>query len=384
MEADLGELLASLEALATESLAHDIGWRFLKLGRRIERAGHLLFLARALLLPGWEEGEPPPAPTEFRLQTLLHFTENLFTYRGVYHGIYHPASILAWLLGAPENPRGLRFQADAIAEHLGALPEDLAPRAVSALRGTAFRLVSAAKLLDPAGLARDPARAGAFFAETRRDRRGIERSPDPDLFQPHGGSGPPERRNGLKRAAHAPLPRHPRHALCARLHGDDRLAAPAPAAQHEAAQHCDAFELKISPHPADLAARVDYFGNKQHIFTLHEAHAELRITTRSLVRREEPVLPMPGLTPPVADLRSLVDAAVAAGEFQLEQFRHASPLVPLLPAARSLVAGLTADLDPGRTPAMAWLAVLGTRFCEAFIFDPGGDAHLDSAWPRSW
>jgi len=166
LEADLGELLASLEALATESLAHDIGWRFLKLGRRIERAGHLLFLARALLLPGWEEGEPPPAPTEFRLQTLLHFTENLFTYRGVYHGIYHPASILAWLLGAPENPRGLRFQADAIAEHLGALPEDLAPRAVSALRGTAFRLVSAAKLLDPAGLARDPARAGAFFAET--------------------------------------------------------------------------------------------------------------------------------------------------------------------------------------------------------------------------
>ena len=139
--------------------------------------------------------------------------------------------------------------------------------------------------------------------------------------------------------------------------------------KHEAAQHCDAFELRISPHPADLAARVDYFGNKQHIFTLHEPHAELRITTRSLVRREEPVLPMPGLTPTVADLRGLVDAAVAADDFQLEQFRHASALVPLLPAARSLVGGLTADLDPNRTPAMAWLAVLGARFCEAFIFD---------------
>ncbi len=139
--------------------------------------------------------------------------------------------------------------------------------------------------------------------------------------------------------------------------------------KHEAAQHCDAFELKISPHPGDLAARVDYFGNKQHIFTLHEPHAELRITTRSLVRREEPVLPMPGLTPPVADLRGLVDAAVAGDDFQLEQFRHASALVPLLPAARSLVGGLTADLDPNRTPAMAWLAVLGARFCEAFIFD---------------
>jgi transglutaminase-like putative cysteine protease len=138
--------------------------------------------------------------------------------------------------------------------------------------------------------------------------------------------------------------------------------------RHEATQHCDAFELEIAPHPGDLAARIDYFGNKQHIFSLREPHAELRITSRSLVRRDEPALPMPGLTPLLGELRGLVAAAVA-DDFTLEQFLHPSPLVPLLPAARSMAAGLTADLDPARTSVMEWLAVLGARFGETFTFD---------------
>jgi uncharacterized circularly permuted ATP-grasp superfamily protein/uncharacterized alpha-E superfamily protein len=165
MEADLGQPLASLEALATESLAHDTGWRFMKLGRRLERARHVVFLADELLLPERPEGEQPGLPSEFRLQTLLHFSESLFTYRSIFHGVYRPASILAWLLCAPENPRGLRFQADRIAEHVAALPEELAPRAVSGLRATAFRLASSTKLADPTALAGNPAKVQAFLSE---------------------------------------------------------------------------------------------------------------------------------------------------------------------------------------------------------------------------
>jgi len=155
---DLGQLLASLEALA-----HDTGWNFLKLGLRVERARHIVFLADELLLPERPEGEFVDPPSELRLQTLLHYTACLFTYRGIYHGVFEPASILAWLIGAPENPRGLRFQADRIAEHVAALPEELAPRAVSALRATAFRLVSNAKLTEPSVLANDPLQAQVFF-----------------------------------------------------------------------------------------------------------------------------------------------------------------------------------------------------------------------------
>jgi uncharacterized circularly permuted ATP-grasp superfamily protein/uncharacterized alpha-E superfamily protein len=160
---DLGQQLASLEALGSETLAHDTGWHFLRLGLRVERAWHIVSLADELLLPERPEGEPARQPSEFRLQTLLHHTACLFTYRSLYHGVFQPTSILAWLIGAPENPRGLRFQADRIAEHVAALPEELAPRAVSGLRAIAFRLVSNAKLIEPSVLAQDPVQAQAFF-----------------------------------------------------------------------------------------------------------------------------------------------------------------------------------------------------------------------------
>jgi transglutaminase-like putative cysteine protease len=139
--------------------------------------------------------------------------------------------------------------------------------------------------------------------------------------------------------------------------------------RHEAAQHCNAFELEISPHPLDLAARTDYFGNKQHIFTLREPHEELSITSRSVVRRDEPILPMAGLTPSLLDARALVPRAIASEDFTLEQFRHASPLVPLLPEARELAAELTHDLDAGSTSVLTWLGELGNRFNDAFTFD---------------
>jgi uncharacterized alpha-E superfamily protein len=160
---DLGHLLASLEALGSETLAHDTGWHFLNLGLRIERARHIVFLADELLLPERPAGEPVQPPSELRLQTLLHYSACLFTYRRRYHGVFHPESILGWLIGSSENPRGLRFQADRIAEHVAALPEELAPRAVSTLRHTAFRLLSNVKLAEPAALADDPLQAQAFF-----------------------------------------------------------------------------------------------------------------------------------------------------------------------------------------------------------------------------
>jgi transglutaminase-like putative cysteine protease len=138
--------------------------------------------------------------------------------------------------------------------------------------------------------------------------------------------------------------------------------------RNEAAQHCDLFELQIAPHPNDLASRFDYFGNKQHLFTLREPHHELTITSRSSVRREEPTLPMAGLTPALGEIAGLVDKAVLEDDFTLEQFLNASPLVPLLPEARTLVDELGGDLGPGAS-AMDWLARLGEGFSRTFVFD---------------
>jgi transglutaminase-like putative cysteine protease len=137
--------------------------------------------------------------------------------------------------------------------------------------------------------------------------------------------------------------------------------------RHEPAQHCNSFELEVSPHPSDLASRVDFFGNKQHIVTLHEPHKELSIMSRSIVTREEPALPMAGLTPPLAEARDRVDAALIGDDFTLEQFRHPSRFVPFVSGALALVdeLGVTDYM-----PALEWFSELGQRFQRAFTYDP--------------
>lgn len=139
--------------------------------------------------------------------------------------------------------------------------------------------------------------------------------------------------------------------------------------RNEAAQHCESFELQVAPHPQDLTSRTDYFGNKQHLFTLREPHRDLTITSRSHVRREEPVLPMYGLTPALDEVAGLVDRAVLEDDFSLEQFLHPSPMVPLLTEARELSFELGDQLG-GSTPLLEWLSIVGERFRAAFTFDP--------------
>lgn len=136
--------------------------------------------------------------------------------------------------------------------------------------------------------------------------------------------------------------------------------------RHEPAQHCNSFELEVSPHPGDLTSRVDFFGNKQHIVTLHEPHKELSILSRSIVTRDEPVLPMPGLTPTLAEARERVDAVVLAEDFTVEQYRHPSRFVPFVAGAAALADefGLTDSM-----PALEWLETLGRKFHAAFIYD---------------
>lgn len=154
-----------------------------------------------------------------------------------------------------------------------------------------------------------------------------------------------------------------------------RHTAPATAAwqslhlqpRDEPAQRPLDFDLELAPAPGDLAARTDYFGNTQHVFTLREPHGELTITGRSRVQRAEITLPMPGLTPSLTAARELVAEGIAAGpDFALEQYLHASEHVPLPPAARDLAAGL----DENDPPVLAWLQALGERFAAEFTFDP--------------
>lgn len=136
--------------------------------------------------------------------------------------------------------------------------------------------------------------------------------------------------------------------------------------REEPAQRCETFDLEVSPLPGNVASRLDFFGNTQHVLTLHEAHRELSITSRSRVQRDEPVWPGPNSTPSLAEAKELVDQAVLFEDFTLEQFRHASRFVPLIAGAGALAEelGLTPD-----QPLFEWLGLLGGRFHNAFIYD---------------
>jgi len=159
----LRQQLTALEGLTLETMTHDTGWHFLQLGRRIERARQQLNLLQSLL-----PLTPDKPTTEFRLQTLLHLADSLFTYRHAYHGAIDTATALDWLVISADNPRSVRYQADAIIHHLDVLPVDLAPRSVGALRLQSLRVLGEIALIDAAHLATDPAVAGKMFREQQQ------------------------------------------------------------------------------------------------------------------------------------------------------------------------------------------------------------------------
>jgi len=108
-------------------------------------------------------------PTEFRLQTVLHFAESLFSYRTVFRGALDATAALDWLFLSPENPRGLRYQIEAINDHLSTLPEALSPLAVGELRTLAFRVLSDVRLANLGELATNPAAALTALGSLQND-----------------------------------------------------------------------------------------------------------------------------------------------------------------------------------------------------------------------
>lgn len=124
------------------------------------------------------------------------------------------------------------------------------------------------------------------------------------------------------------------------------------------------FELDISPRARDLAERRDSFGNALHVFSVRESHAEFRVSTTTLVRREttraRPALA--NLT--LAEAPAATDANILAGDFALEQFRHPTEFVPAAPAVTELTGQLSPDLD-----LVEAIAALGKIFQRDFTFD---------------
>jgi uncharacterized circularly permuted ATP-grasp superfamily protein/uncharacterized alpha-E superfamily protein len=110
-------LLAALSGLVMDSMSRGHGWRFLEMGRRLERALSLTVTIDATLTAA-RPAEP------FVLEALLEAADSAITYRRRYLASLHAAAVLDLLLTDPTNPRSVVFQLAALLEHVVKLPHE--------------------------------------------------------------------------------------------------------------------------------------------------------------------------------------------------------------------------------------------------------------------
>ncbi len=107
-------IIAALSGLAQENMTQRAGWRFLELGRRIERALVTCRLVRSFAYgPSIEGG----------LDVLLELADSQITYRQRYLMVAALAPVVDLIMLDPNNPRSVVFQLDRIEAHLAALPK---------------------------------------------------------------------------------------------------------------------------------------------------------------------------------------------------------------------------------------------------------------------
>jgi len=115
---DLGiQRLAAFSGMGVENMTRSFGWRFLDMGRRIERSVQTSALLESLL----DAGDPED---DGSLILLLEIADSFMTYRSRYLLTPQLAPVLDLLLLDETNPRSVLFQLEALAEHLEALPRD--------------------------------------------------------------------------------------------------------------------------------------------------------------------------------------------------------------------------------------------------------------------
>jgi uncharacterized circularly permuted ATP-grasp superfamily protein/uncharacterized alpha-E superfamily protein len=153
--------MAAFQGLTTESMTRGMGWRFMDLGRRIERATATSSLLRALL------ADPPGGVPHARhagrderpvLDVALEIMASSMTYRSRYRSRVAAMPILDLLILDETNPRALAHQLAVIRDHADALhrPVGVAGRAPE--QRHALAMLSQTQLADATTLAApDPA-----------------------------------------------------------------------------------------------------------------------------------------------------------------------------------------------------------------------------------
>jgi uncharacterized alpha-E superfamily protein len=162
------ELLSAFSGMERENITRGLGWLFLSLGRRLERAIHLTRQLREITKPLAEQDWP-------LLECLLEVGDSSMTYRSRYYTTLQPLAVLDVLMADESNPRSLDFQLAHVADIYARLPRHLPvelqamQEALSMLRGFDLR-----KLRYPLPGATTAANGKDGLSQLERYLRGLE------------------------------------------------------------------------------------------------------------------------------------------------------------------------------------------------------------------
>jgi len=133
---DVVIMLSAFAGLLAENPTRGHGWRFLAIGRRMERALQMLELLRVGVAQA-------PFPDDQYLEVLLQVADSSTTYRSRYLASIRTRYVLELLMSDVSNPRSVAYQIAVVAERIQGLPahqEDRGAGGTPAETGLALRV----------------------------------------------------------------------------------------------------------------------------------------------------------------------------------------------------------------------------------------------------
>jgi uncharacterized alpha-E superfamily protein len=133
--------LAAFSGIVMESMTRTQAYRFLELGRRLERSLQIIGLVKNCFIPLPEVQGPV-------FETVLTIADSLMTYRSRYLANLQLAAVLDLLLTDETNPRSLASQFVRLAEHVEQLPRKQAQPGYSVEQRLAMSLLHSIRMVD--------------------------------------------------------------------------------------------------------------------------------------------------------------------------------------------------------------------------------------------
>ena len=135
--------LVGLSGLINENMVHEQGWRFLEIGRRVERAWHTVTLLRSTLVSVCDERQEA-----LILESVLGIIDSLMTYKRSFKLGIEIQSVLELVLHEEINPRSIIYQLLQIQQHIAYLPKDSDRKQLSTEERIILELVTNLRLTD--------------------------------------------------------------------------------------------------------------------------------------------------------------------------------------------------------------------------------------------